>query len=85
MFAVIIMKEKTCETCVHFHQHYTKPADKADTYIWTMWGHCVYPRIKARQTNKKACEHYKPKETEKQPSSHLDGCFASYPINIWVQ
>lgn len=52
----------TCATCKHFRQHYIKFGRR---YSPISYGHCVYPRLKKRETDNKACEHYKARETEK--------------------
>ena len=57
---VIIMNDsleqkKTCETCKHFRLHYIK---RGKSYSPLYYGHCVYPRLKKRETETLACEHY---------------------------
>lgn len=48
--------EKTCGACKHFRQHYIKAGYRYDPIHY---GHCVYPRLKKRETAHKACEHFK--------------------------
>lgn len=47
---------KICENCSHFRTHYVKHGKQ---YQQINDGHCVYPRLKRRETNTKACEHWK--------------------------
>ncbi len=49
------MDEKTCESCKHYIQHYIRIENK---YSEIALGHCVYPRVKSRDRDTKACEHY---------------------------
>ena len=51
-------ENKTCETCGHFRQHYTKFKKK---YGMINCGHCIFPRLKTRKPYEKACKHYKAK------------------------
>ena len=51
-------ENKTCKTCKHFIQHYIKFKKR---YEEITRGHCVFPRIKNRESTPKACEHYKEK------------------------
>ncbi len=48
-----------CKNCRHFRQHYIK---HGLSYRELWYGHCVYPRLKKRETAAKACEHYKERE-----------------------
>ena len=52
---VINMKEKTCETCVHYVRHYS-----LETWgcFKVSCGHCMYPMLKHRRPDTKACQHY---------------------------
>lgn len=50
------MKDNTCESCKYFVQHYVK---HPKTYSKAGWGHCFYPKVKARQPETPACEQYK--------------------------
>lgn len=50
------MENKTCENCKHFFQHYIKFQGR---YTTVYCGHCVYPGLKNRKPDNKACEHYK--------------------------
>ena len=56
------MNEKICENCKHFMLHYMKSEKR---YLKTGAGHCMYPRIKLRHINAKACEYFTDKEKEK--------------------
>lgn len=52
------MKEKqtrVCADCIHFRQHYVLVKG---WYTPTNCGHCVFPRIKVRQSLSKACEAF---------------------------
>ena len=44
-----------CRKCKHFRQHYVY-YDRG--YHWAYAGHCVYPRLKVRKPDEKACEHF---------------------------
>jgi len=48
-------KNKICRTCKHFRQHYIK---FGRSYREIAYGHCVHPKLKKRETNSPACEHY---------------------------
>ncbi|MDP4120565.1 MAG: hypothetical protein Q8876_05875 [Bacillota bacterium] len=47
--------EYICKNCKHFRQHYIK---FGESYSEISDGHCVYPRLKNRGTDTKACEHF---------------------------
>ena len=49
-----------CKNCKHFRQHYIKRGNRYDEIHY---GHCVYPRLKKRNTDEKACEHYKERKS----------------------
>ena len=49
------MKDKTCQTCLHFQQHYSIKNGKI---IRVCCGHCFFPKVKRKQPFSKACEHY---------------------------
>ena len=49
------MTNETCETCKHFHQHYSL---KDGILTQVHCGHCVFPRVKHKQPYSKSCEHY---------------------------
>ncbi|NBI68749.1 hypothetical protein D1646_18570 [Pseudoflavonifractor sp. 60] len=51
---------RTCQTCKHFRQHYVKWGE--DDYQKCGSGHCVYPRLKPRRNETKACQYYSPAE-----------------------
>ena len=55
------MDEKTCESCSYFKQHYVKMGNK---YHKIALGHCIYPRVKSRDKDTKACERYAPHKNE---------------------
>lgn len=48
--------ERICQTCEHFYQHYVKCS--GDYYFQCSSGHCVYPLLKLRYNDTKACRHY---------------------------
>ena len=50
------MESKTCKSCLHFRQHYIK---FGKSYREITYGHCVYPRLKKRESGALACQHYK--------------------------
>ena len=49
------MNNKTCKTCVHFHQHYSLKDGKI-TRVFC--GHCIFPKVKNKSPFTKACERY---------------------------
>ena len=49
------MNDKTCQTCLHFHQHYTLKCGKL---LRVFYGHCVFPTAKPKRPFSKACENY---------------------------
>ena len=49
-------REKTCETCRYFFQHYIK--DGKTSYIPIRAGHCGNPRIRYKQADTPACHRY---------------------------
>lgn len=51
-----MLENRICKNCIHFRQHYIK---SGKSYREIMYGHCVYPGLKKRETDQKACEHYK--------------------------
>ena len=52
------MESLTCETCVHFIQHYRLEEDSCAA---VNCGHCTYPRLKHRKPLTEACIHYAPR------------------------
>ena len=49
-------KNNTCGECKHFRLHYIK---FGRSYRALHYGHCVYPRLKKRETFTEACENFK--------------------------
>ena len=49
------MNNQTCETCVHFHQHYSLKDGKV-TRVFC--GHCTFKSPKTKRPYAKACENY---------------------------
>ena len=47
---------KCCGSCVHFRRHYIKRG--IDYYYPLDYGHCTYPRNKAREAGD-SCPHWK--------------------------
>ena len=54
------MEQKTCTDCKHFRMHYIKIQNQY--YVPIHYGHCVYPRLKKRESETPACEHFEPLE-----------------------
>ena len=49
------MDERTCRACKYFHQHYTIDNKR----IFSVFcGHCTYGRIRKKDPDSKACEHF---------------------------
>ncbi len=53
--------ENVCKECKHFRQHYVK---FRRGYREINDGHCVYPRLKRRETDTPACQHFVPRDNE---------------------
>lgn len=47
-----------CRDCRYFMQHYIKDYSSYDGYRECFAGHCVYPRIKDRKRNTRACKYF---------------------------
>lgn len=58
--------ENCCKACTHFYMHYVQHKDK---YIPIDFGHCVFPRIKSRDADTKACAHFDPIDETAQTSA----------------
>lgn len=59
------IEDSFCENCAHFRRH----------YIWDGWryaalryGHCVYPRLKAREVGQ-SCPHWTGCEESRTPTA----------------
>lgn len=53
------MGDKTCETCRHFCQHYTR---LKNFWLSLDEGHCIHARLKKRTVTSPACQHYSARE-----------------------
>ena len=51
------MSNETCESCKHFHQHYSL---KNGILMRVHCGHCIFPRVKHKRPCSKICEHFIP-------------------------
>ena len=51
-----------CKNCNHFRQHYIK---FGKSYRQILYGHCVYPRLKKRDSDTKACEYFIERKAQK--------------------
>lgn len=51
---------KVCENCKHFLRHYVRYV--TGDFIGLDHGHCIYPRVKTREADTKACMHFTPAE-----------------------
>ena len=60
------MKEQTCAECQHFRQHYGFDGQQ---YEWLNCGHCVFPRIKKRLPDTRACEQFLKKANREQTAN----------------
>jgi len=58
------MDSQTCKTCAHYRQHYHYDGERC---FVVNCGHCVYPRLKTRQPNTKACGNYLPRQEQPLP------------------
>ena len=70
------MDTKICKDCTHFRQHYVKFGERYGP-IW--YGHCVYPRLKRRESASPACEHFQAKPNKKQKKLH---CVSRYIMQL---
>ena len=57
---------KTCKDCKHFRQHYIK---FGRSYREILYGHCVYPRLKKRESVTPACEYFNQRKQIALPES----------------
>lgn len=64
------LKNETCATCKHFTQHYVQGPGGAFTPAH--YGHCVKPRLKTRQGERKACQHWEARPPEAQTEPGLN-------------
>ena len=55
------MKEKACKNCIHYRAHYIK---RKSEYHKRSEGHCVHPRLKFRDAETAACQHFKGEQTK---------------------
>ena len=51
--------EQVCKNCKYFRQHFIR---FGRSYRDIAYRHCVFQRLKERETNEKACEHYKKRD-----------------------
>lgn len=49
-----------CKDCKHFRMHYVR--HRNNFYLPLDYGHCVYPRLKKRPADTRACKHFSPQE-----------------------
>ena len=49
------MDKQTCQTCIHFHQHYTLKTGKL---LRVFYGHCTFCGAKAKDPLRAACKNY---------------------------
>ena len=57
------MDQMTCESCVHFHQHYVLD----QKHIFRVYcGHCTFAKVARKKPDKKACENYKQSEPDEE-------------------
>lgn len=54
------MNTLTCKTCSYFRHHYHIDEE---CYMQIDCGHCIYPRLKHRKPNTKACSYYQHRAT----------------------
>lgn len=59
--------EEICRNCEHFIVHYVK---SDGSFVEIFAGHCVYPAIKDRKSDQKACKHFV-ERTEKEEEKIL--------------
>ena len=59
---VIIMEEKTGESCEFFMQHYGMRGGRV---FWIHCGHCTFSKVFKTRPDKKACAHYVPGESDR--------------------
>jgi len=55
------MNQNTCNTCVHYRQHYAFDQRK----IFRVYcGHCTYLKTKKKRPDSKVCENYMPSDPD---------------------
>lgn len=57
--------KQVCCNCTHYYQHYRKGKKR---YSIVAWGHCGYPRIKARRPDQ-TCGNWTPEPQKEEPVS----------------
>ena len=66
----VLEEKKVCCDCKHFIQHYIFRENGRlhgySNFITCEYGHCIYPRIKSKKSNQKACEHF----AERKENTH---------------
>ena len=51
----VVVEQECCGTCVHYRQHYILSEQGRPWPLW--YGHCVFPRLKARKPDE-TCPHW---------------------------
>ena len=76
------MGEKRCGSCYYFLQHYTLDSRK----IFRVYcGHCTFDRVRRKQPDTKACEHYLqglPQEDAFASKEYLSKELLQYVLNL---
>lgn len=52
----VLEEKRVCCDCKHFIQHYILYG--YSNIMTCGCGHCIYPRLKHKKPNQKACEHF---------------------------
>ena len=58
-------QKKVCRSCIHYRQHYILDSQRCSRVCC---GHCVYPRIKHRSPENRACDYFKQCSSEDLPN-----------------
>lgn len=52
-----VISASRCENCKHFRRHYALDRDYC-YFLALDYGHCVYPKLKKRDADIKACQYW---------------------------
>ena len=63
------MEENTCKECVYFFCHYIREKGR---YQALHCGHCIYPRLKRRESGAKACRYFRSVKHHRRGPEQLD-------------
>ena len=76
------MKQGTCESCAHFHQHY---AFDQKRIFRVFCGHCAVEKPLRKRPDTKVCENYEPGEPDEAAfasKEYLSKALLEYMMNL---